>query len=59
MFVWMWLGRGIIKGEGTAKIFNLPSIREQQNRLPLTVYLVLLKHHLEMAASHSHSGLDF
>lgn len=33
MFVCMWLGKGVIKG--TARIFHLPSIRENANSLPL------------------------
>lgn len=31
----------------TAKVLNLPNIREQQKYLPLTIYFVLLKHHRE------------
>lgn len=61
--MWMWPGRTIIKG--TAKRFNLPSNRENESGLPITIDHVPLKHDPE--ALHQapeelaalDSGLDF
>lgn len=62
-FVWTWLERGIIKR--TTKRFNFSGIRENESSLPMTIYILLLKHDPEALCkapeelAASESGPDF